>query len=109
MDRFAGLGWFSKTGLRIRLLLWSGFKRGEFELIFVNLVHLVANIWGDRFGEDEVTRSEETIASVLEEKDVLFGPVPIGPQEKVADFLGTEEMLNLIILSTLKLGWKIQF
>ena len=35
-----------------------------------NLVHLVANVWGERFGEEEVTRSDETTASELEENDL---------------------------------------
>ena len=54
-----------------------------------NLVHLVANVWGERFGEEEVTRSDETTASELEENDLFFELD--GSQEKVADFLGPEE------------------
>ena len=54
-----------------------------------SLVHLVANVWGERFGEEEVTRSDETTASELEENDLFFELD--GSQEKVADFLGPEE------------------
>ena len=82
-DRFTGLDRFSNTGLRIKLLVQSGSKGGEVELMSGNLVHLVANVWGERFGEEEVTRSDETTASELEENDLFFELD--GSQEKVAD------------------------
>ena len=55
MDNEWGLG-FSKTGFKIKLLLTLGFAKDD---AFVHVVDLVEYICGERFGEDEVTRSDE--------------------------------------------------
>ena len=74
MDKIWGRG-FSNTGFKIK------------GATFVKFVVLVENIWGERFGEDDVTRREEKTSSLLDALGLLFGGT-MGPPENVDDFLG---------------------
>ena len=87
MDNEWGLG-FSKTGFKIRLLLTLGFAKDD---AFVHVVDLVEYICGERFGEDEVTRSDEKTLFVGSVLGVLPGRIR-GPQENVKDFFGRDFM-----------------
>ena len=66
MDSICGRG-FSNTGFKIKLLLQSRSTKGA---TFVIVLDLVANIWGERFGEEDVTRRDEKTSSLLEVLDL---------------------------------------
>ena len=78
---------FSNTGFNIKLLLEPRSGKGP---TFVKFVVLVAKICGERFGEDDATRSEEKTSSLLDVLGSFFGGTR-GQPENVDDFLVPEK------------------